>query len=177
MRARIKGRILPMKKATSGFTIVELLIVIVAIAILAAITIVAYNGIQSRAIDTRRESDMATIKKALLAYNVVRGGVPNVSTYSTGTGFGGWDVSAHTSWLSFLRPTNGNMPVDPQNIVASTVDAGSVGNYLYRYYCYPAGSANAYPDTAAVSIGYRQSTNAWMSTKFPVDSCLASLPV
>jgi prepilin-type N-terminal cleavage/methylation domain-containing protein len=33
-----------------GFTIVELLIVIVVIAILAAITIVAYNGIQSRAV-------------------------------------------------------------------------------------------------------------------------------
>ncbi len=32
-----------------GFTIVELLIVIVIIAILAAITIVAYNGIQNRA--------------------------------------------------------------------------------------------------------------------------------
>ena len=34
-----------MKKTSSGFTIVELLIVIVVIAILAAITIVAYNGI------------------------------------------------------------------------------------------------------------------------------------
>ena len=31
-----------------GFTIVELLIVIVVIAILAAITVVAYNGIQNR---------------------------------------------------------------------------------------------------------------------------------
>ena len=37
-----------MKKSTTGFTIVELLIVIVVIAILAAITIVAFNGIQER---------------------------------------------------------------------------------------------------------------------------------
>ena len=38
-----------MIKTKSGFTIVELLIVIVVIAILAAISIVAYNGIQQRA--------------------------------------------------------------------------------------------------------------------------------
>ena len=36
-------------KITPGFTIVELLIVIVVIGILAAITIVAYNGVQTRA--------------------------------------------------------------------------------------------------------------------------------
>lgn len=38
-----------MGKSKSGFTIVELLIVIVVIGILAAISIVAYNGIQNRA--------------------------------------------------------------------------------------------------------------------------------
>lgn len=42
-----------MFKNKNGFTIVELLIVIVVIGILAAITIVAYNGIQNRAQDTK----------------------------------------------------------------------------------------------------------------------------
>lgn len=41
-------------KQNSGFTIVELLIVIVVIGILAAITIVAYNGVQQRARDMTR---------------------------------------------------------------------------------------------------------------------------
>ena len=41
-------------KRRTGFTIVELLIVIVIIAILAAITIVAYNGLQQRARDSQR---------------------------------------------------------------------------------------------------------------------------
>ena len=40
-------------RRTSGFTIVELLIAIVVIAILAAITTVAYNGIQERVRDAR----------------------------------------------------------------------------------------------------------------------------
>jgi prepilin-type N-terminal cleavage/methylation domain-containing protein len=60
----------PMKKTTSGFTIVELLVVIVVIAILAAITIVAYNGIQARARDTQRIQDIKTIAKAHELYNI-----------------------------------------------------------------------------------------------------------
>lgn len=65
----------------SGFTIVELLIVIVVIAILAAISIVAYNGIQQRGRDTQRSSDIANIKKALEVYRIHNGGYPTcVST-------------------------------------------------------------------------------------------------
>lgn len=50
-----------MKTKQTGFTIVELLIVIVVIGILAAITIVAYDGVQQRARDTQRKSDIAKI--------------------------------------------------------------------------------------------------------------------
>ncbi|MET0979967.1 MAG: type II secretion system protein [Candidatus Saccharimonadales bacterium] len=48
----------------SGFTIVELLIVIVVIGILAAITIVAYNGIQTRARATALVSGIKSADKA-----------------------------------------------------------------------------------------------------------------
>lgn len=41
-----------LKSKNAGFTIVELLIVIVVIGILAAITIVSFNGVQNRAKDT-----------------------------------------------------------------------------------------------------------------------------
>ena len=53
-----------MKKTTSGFTIVELLIVIVVIGILAAITIVAYNGVQNRARATALADGLRKTEKA-----------------------------------------------------------------------------------------------------------------
>ena len=56
-------------KKQTGFTIVELLIVIVVIGILAAISIVAYNGVQERARVTRANSDMSTLVRAI---NVAR---------------------------------------------------------------------------------------------------------
>lgn len=53
----------------NGFTIVELLVVIVVIAILAAITIVSYNGIQARALANSYEvTAQSIIKKAEILY-------------------------------------------------------------------------------------------------------------
>lgn len=60
-------------RSTQGFTIVELLIVIVIIAILAAITIVAYNGIQARARDSTRKNDIAQLAKVTKLYAVDKG--------------------------------------------------------------------------------------------------------
>lgn len=52
-------------KKQTGFTIVELLIVIVVIGILAAITIVAYSGIQDRAQRSRISSDLRNLEHAI----------------------------------------------------------------------------------------------------------------
>ena len=58
------------KRFLVGFTIVELLIVIVVIGILAGITTVSYAGVQSRAHDTRVQSNISTLADALNAYYV-----------------------------------------------------------------------------------------------------------
>ena len=64
------------KLHSRGFTIVELLVVIVVIGILAAITVVAYNGIQERANFSRLQADLKSLNKALLLYHADNGVYP-----------------------------------------------------------------------------------------------------
>ena len=61
---------------TGGFTIVELLVVIVIIGILAAITILAYTGISSKAVVSSLQSNLASAKKQLNLYYVDNGFYP-----------------------------------------------------------------------------------------------------
>lgn len=57
-----------MVKSRSGFTIVELLIVIVVIAILAAISVVAYTGVRQRATNSSIISTSGQVVKLVSAY-------------------------------------------------------------------------------------------------------------
>lgn len=92
-----------------GFTIVELLVVIVVIAILASISVVAYNGIQNRAKDSARDSAAGTIRKVLEMYKGEIGSYPNVCAPSNG----GCNISGLST---FVVPTyTSSVPNDPEN--------------------------------------------------------------
>ena len=75
------------KNTNKGFTIVELLIVIVVIAILASITVVAYNGIQSRAYDSTIKSDLANFAKKIEITKADTGSYPSSLTALMGFSF------------------------------------------------------------------------------------------
>ena len=74
-----------MRKTITGFTIVELLIVIVVIGILAAITVVAFNGVQQRANDSHKLSDVTAIKKSLELFHADNGYYPSSSNVRNAT--------------------------------------------------------------------------------------------
>lgn len=64
-------------KSKSGFTIVELLIVIIIIAILAAITIVAFNGVRARAVESSVSADMVSNLKKIKRFQIEIGRWPS----------------------------------------------------------------------------------------------------
>lgn len=80
----------------SGFTIIELLIVVVVIAILAAIALVAFNGITKRATNTQIADTVGQYRKALALYKVDYGtlplmGGPTTAGFCLGKGYPNYD--------------------------------------------------------------------------------------
>ena len=93
------------KSSRNGFTIVELLIVIVVIGILAAITVIAYNGIQGRAKYSLMQSDLKSITKALELYKVDNGNYPNtIGQSGCQSNWCGWDQASGDNFIIGLSP-------------------------------------------------------------------------
>lgn len=133
-----------MRKTISGFTIVELLIVIVVIAILAAISVVAYSGIQQRARDSERIAEMKIVENALEMFYADNGGYPNCSggVYIPTVGVNGPTCTV-TSLANVLVPKYiSAVPTDPIN----------TGNDIYRY-------AVGYKKTGSNTFVSNQSNN------------------
>ena len=107
-----------MNKYKNGFTIVELLIVIVVIAILAAVTIVAYNGIQQRANNSARISNAQAAVKLVASYMAAYGKYPSTSSYidsCLGNGFA--DNNTHCWDLTDGSPTSRDATLNDTELV------------------------------------------------------------
>ncbi|MDB5186874.1 MAG: hypothetical protein JWM07_346 [Candidatus Saccharibacteria bacterium] len=119
------------KQKQSGFTIVELLIVIVVIGILAAITITAYNGVQTKARDSARISKIKSIAKAIELYNTDNGRYPaiqdgNGRETTCGSQTENWGHCDRNQTLAALLAPY--MTIDPTSLSDATQ-----GNYYYYY--------------------------------------------
>jgi len=107
-----------------GFTIVELLIVVVIIGILAAIVLVAYNGLTNRARLASSQETASTLAKKAESYNAENGSYPQTFAALSG-------AAATTSYfvdagsVDFKATTN----VTVQNAAGTTTGAGKTFNW------------------------------------------------
>jgi prepilin-type N-terminal cleavage/methylation domain-containing protein len=144
-----------------GFTIVELLIVIVVIGILAAISIVAYNGVQNRAKTSAGQSLANTIMKKAEAYNTINNGYPVYCNLVTNTTNATGSGTAGTAGLGGCVAGNANAGAEPKldnvNVVAlasSNASGGynatvSNGNAVVAYWQCTGGANISYWDYTA----------------------------
>ena len=161
-----------------GFTIVELLIVIVIIGILAAISIVAYNGISQKTRNTARLQELRQWERSIQLYRAQYGQDPRPSTddiaksarpyYCLGTGFPSnrcWGVSdpnlAYPSdAINSELAKVGSLPNGTRSLVGSSL--GPIAEYttdrnkIYRIWTFfegaddcPAGTGFLWRSTVA----------------------------
>lgn len=121
-------------KSKSGFTIVELLIVIVVIAILASTTVVAFGNMRAKANDAIRVQHFTTIQKALLSYKAVNGDFPQ---HVDNTPYGSMEVSNGSGFLASVSAYSSGITklADPQWNPSAPNDEP-----LFFYEKFPAGS-------------------------------------
>ncbi len=116
-------------KIHSGFTIVELLIVIVVIAVLAAISVVAYTGIQNRANDSVVESDLKTVAKKLELYKI-----DNNGNYPVSAQLDAVDIKISTkSYYAISSRANFYYCIDsasPSTYAIGAISASKQGYYM-----------------------------------------------
>jgi prepilin-type N-terminal cleavage/methylation domain-containing protein len=106
-------------KKDKGFTLVELLIVIVVIAILAAITIVAYNGIQTRANASTAKSNAESVQKVAEAFSAD-------DTAGAGNGTYAASAAALTAWSGGVARVPSGVSVVGTTLTSTNKDGKTI---------------------------------------------------
>lgn len=126
-------------KNNKGFTIIELLIVIIIIGILALIGVVAYGNVQESARNSKRQSDVSSLHTAIEAYFV-----QNNNEYPSLT-----EINDSTFRSNSLKGVPDETFKDPKAANSQLASARTVNQYAYVVA--PAGCDN----TTTTCTGYQ----------------------
>jgi prepilin-type N-terminal cleavage/methylation domain-containing protein len=111
-----------LKKRNQGFTIVELLIVIVVIGILALLVITTYSGIQAKARNAKRQTDIQSLQTQLEAFFSQNGYYPSLT-----------DMNSSTWLATNMKSLDQNALIDPSSPTQSKTLASSPTAKQYSY--------------------------------------------
>lgn len=132
----------------AGFTLVELLVVIVILGILAAIVVFAVGGITDKGTQNAKATDVSSLQAAEEAFFAANRSIPPVYASMTGLQTGGFLRTASTYNVLCLS-TSASTATTGGTIVTTTVDSD--------YFVLPAPLAGTCPDTTfgtTVKHGY-----------------------
>lgn len=115
-------------KKQKGFTLVELLIVIIIIGILATLVIVTFTGVQAKARDSKRQTDVGALDSHLEAFFAENGYYPTVV-----------DLKSAAFLTANMKGFDPTALCDPKststNCATPTIadQAPAAGTYIYTY--------------------------------------------
>ncbi len=146
-----------LKQRKQGFTIVELLIVIVVIGILAGLVITTYSGIQQRARNTERQTDLKAVQGQLEAYFAQNGRYPTSGTQASATaGLGGTSANNVTFIGTDMKGLDKEALRDPKATPGDySLATGSTTN-KYAYAATPSACDNSSTDCTGYTLTAKQ---------------------
>lgn len=128
-----------LKRKNSGFTIIELLIVIIVIGILATLVITTFSGIQRNARNRAREADVNALHSQIEYYYGQNNKYPTLDQLNDAT----WRAEN-------LKGLDAEALKDPQGSAATLVATPAAGSYAYVVT--PSGCNNAGTDCTGYTL-------------------------
>jgi prepilin-type N-terminal cleavage/methylation domain-containing protein len=151
-----------LKQRQSGFTIVELLIVIVIIGILATLVIVTFSGVQQRARDSERKTDINAVAGQLEAFYASNGYYPPQVDFESATFRDANEIRIDTKAFDDPSDNAGDA------FTAGVAAGGSNPPREYFYQAYQEDGTTACNTAAAQCASYVVSAN--LEGRDPIDT-------